>query len=174
MFLVPFALVSAACGVGSSATTDRPTTLAAVPASAVAAPAPGHYRAAEQLYVGSTRTTAGAEPWTLVNVAGFGILTVTCSHSGQASVTFTVRSLASTVVSVSTAGGATTSRLANPGGVVKAPTGPAGPMSQTWQITPVTSADVPVATIRVASMPAFVSAGGCFASAQAVAGIATG
>jgi hypothetical protein len=60
-------------------------------------------------------------------------------------------------------------RLLDPNGVYRAPVLESATTAQTWQITPVTKAQLTVATIRVnaARAPLAFGGSGCVASAQA-------
>ncbi len=147
------------CAHSGSASSQRPTTTHG--RAAVSTPA-------RNTYAGSTRTVAGATPETLVRVPGEGSLTVSCTPAGVIRAAFTVRARASAVVVVHGTG--TVAGLIDPGRTLAARPEPVAAMEQVWQVTPVTEAEVRVATITVASMPAPAAFGGkgCFASALAV------
>ena len=170
------ALFMSACSHNDSSSTPATSREEATTQETVASkpPAPSHFRAGSKTYAGATRTVVRSTPQTLVNIPGFGSLTVACTESGIARTVFTVRSPASTVVQVQGTGAI--AGIVDPGKTLAAPPGPAGAMQQLWQITPVTEAEVPVATISVASMraPAAFGGRGCFASAQAITTTATG
>ena len=163
------ALVVSACSHSDA----RSSSAASQTQAATRAPA-ATTRTARNTYAGATRTVVRSAPETLIRIPRFGSLTVSCTRSGSARTVFTVRSPASTVVVVRGTG--TVARLVDPGETLAAPPGPDGAMQQVWQITPVTEAEVPVATISVASMPSPAAFGGkgCFVSAQGTTSRATG
>ena len=88
------AILVSACSHNNSSSTPATSRQQATTQETVASkpPAPSHFRAGAKAYAGATRTVVRSTPETLVNIPGFGSLTVSCTTSGIARTVFTVRS----------------------------------------------------------------------------------
>jgi hypothetical protein len=131
--------------------------------------------AESRIIAGSSSVALGASPEPLLIVPRFGTLWASCElRTGRLSTKFVLAagtpSNASIVVSI------------DPGAIVRgtdtassfvAPTGPAGPVAEMWQVTPFSSAVIEVATVWVTAQPAPAAFGhhGCVAGAQATVSV---
>lgn len=168
------AMASTACASTASPSSPTSTTTAGS-----ATQAPDVQKTAAHVTGGQSRILAGSSGATLdstreplLKVPGVGTLFASCTTpSGRLTTSFVASSrLPSNTNIVVTE---------NPGGLVRgtnthpslaAPRGPAGPASQTWQVTPISSGIIEVATIWVTAKPAPAAFGhhGCVAGAQAI------
>jgi hypothetical protein len=162
------ALVAAsACSCGQAASST--STASSVATSAT----PGAGRAlapTTNVYAYTSGTTIGATATPLVSVPNVGILTGSCTDDGRFSARFVVAPKAPTASIVVTTSPGAQVRGTTTARSLTSPAGQATTASQTWQIAPISSGTIRVATINVSSQPAPAVFGGkgCVVAAQAV------
>lgn len=154
-----------ACGCGQTGS-SRSESSGATPVSSDAG---GASAPVTHVFAYTSGTTIAAIRTRIVSIANLGTVTGTCTDGGRLSTRFDLFSKAPTTSIVVTVApgepvhGTTTARS------LTAPTGPAAAVSHTWQIAPITSATVRVATITLTAQPAPAAFGGrgCVVAAHA-------